>query len=418
MWDSLGLEWKIAQKVLDHRKSLYQNGGMRLAERMSRLGTETAFEVFAYAKELERQGKDIIHLEFGEPDFTTPSHIVETAIQALQDGQHHYSPSSGILELREAIAEEIGSNLHISVHPDEVVVTPGAKPIMFFSLLSLAQRGDEVLYPDPGFPIYKSMIDYVGARAVPVPLREELSFRLDVDELVNSINSRTRMVILNSPNNPTGSVLSQDDLGRLAKVLVERDVIVLSDEIYSHMLYEGQHASIASFPGMKEKTIILNGFSKTYAMTGWRLGYGVMERRLAGQITKLMINSNSCTATFSQLAGISALQGDHSPTHKMVTTFQRRRDRVVKLLNQIEGISCQKPLGAFYVFPNIKKLGITSSELADQLLNVAGVALLSGTAFGDYGEGYLRISYATSLENLEEAIKRIAAVVAMLPSRK
>ena len=376
-----------------------------------------AFEVLAAAKALEAQGKSIVHLEIGEPDFTTPSHIVEAAIQALQDGWHHYSPSSGMLELREAIAEEIGGSRQISVHPDEVVVTPGAKPIIFFSLLLLAQAGDEVIYPNPGFPIYESMIEYAGARAVPIPLREELSFRMDVEELIQSINPRTRMVILNSPNNPTGSVLTQEDLSRLASILAGRDVTVLSDEVYSHILYEGQHQSIASFPGMKEQTLILDGFSKTYAMTGWRLGYGVMQRSLAEQITKLMINSNSCTAAFTQLAGVAALQGDHGPSQKMVETFRRRRDRVVELLNQIEGISCQNPLGAFYVFPNVRKLGLKSSELADQLLQEAGIALLSGTAFGDYGEGYLRISYATSLEKLEEGIERIAASVARLVIR-
>ena len=390
---------------------------MRLAQRMSQLGTETAFEVLAAAKELEAQGKSIVHLQIGEPDFTTPPHIVEAAIQALRDGWHHYSPSSGILELREAIAEEIGGSRQISVHPDEVVVTPGAKPIIFFSLLALAQAGDEVIYPNPGFPIYESMIEYVGAHAVPIPLREELSFRMDVEELIQSLNPRTRMVILNSPNNPTGSVLTQEDLSRLAEVLAGRNVMVLSDEVYSHILYEGQHQSIASFPGMKEQTIILDGFSKTYAMTGWRLGYGVMQQRLAKQITKLMINSNSCTATFTQLAGISALQGDHSLSEKMVETFRRRRDRVVELLNRIEGISCENPLGAFYVFPNVRKLGLKSLELADQLLKGAGIALLSGTAFGDYGEGYLRISYATSLEKLEEGIERIAAAVDRLVVR-
>ena len=384
---------------------------MRLAQRMSRLGTETAFEVLAVAKELEAQGKSIIHLQIGEPDFTTPSHIVEASIQALRDGWHHYSPSSGMLGLREAIAEEIGGSRQISVHPDEVVVTPGAKPIIFFSLLALVQSGDEVIYPNPGFPIYESMIEYVGARAVPIPLREELSFRMDVEELSQSLTPRTRMVILNSPNNPTGSVLTQEDLRRLAEVLAGRNVTVLSDEVYSHILYKGQHQSIASFPGMKEQTIILDGFSKSYAMTGWRLGYGVMQRSLAEQITKLMINSNSCTASFTQLAGIVALQGDHGPSEKMVETFRSRRDRVVGLLNQIEGISCQNPLGAFYVFPNVRKLGLKSLELADQLLQEAGVALLSGTAFGDYGEGYLRISYATSQQNLEEGIKRIAATV-------
>jgi aspartate/methionine/tyrosine aminotransferase len=313
-----------------------------------------------------------------------------------------------MLELREAIAEEIGGSRQISVHPDEVVVTPGAKPIIFFSLLLLAQAGDEVIYPNPGFPIYESMIEYAGARAVPIPLREELSFRMDVEELIQSINPRTRMVILNSPNNPTGSVLTQEDLSRLASILAGRDVTVLSDEVYSHILYEGQHQSIASFPGMKEQTLILDGFSKTYAMTGWRLGYGVMQRSLAEQITKLMINSNSCTAAFTQMAGIRALRDDQASVAKMVETFRQRRDRVVELLNQVEGISCRAPLGAFYVFPNVTNVTDNSSELANFLLEEVGVAVLGGTAFGHYGEGYLRLSYATSMEMLEEGIEKIA----------
>lgn len=391
---------------------------MNFATRMSRLGTETAFEILAQAKALEAKGKSIVHLEIGEPDFNTPEHIVEAAVKALRAGWHHYTPSAGIPGLREAIAEYIATSRGISVDPDEVVVTPGAKPIMFFSLLALAQEGDEVIYPDPGFPIYRSMIEYVGARPVPVPLREELDFRMDVDEFIQALTPRTRMVILNSPNNPTGSVLSREDLSRMAEALAQRDVTVLSDEIYSHLLYADQHHSITSFPGMKEKTILLEGFSKTYAMTGWRLGYGVMERTLAQQITKLMVNSNSCTAAFTQVAGIAALKGDHAPVQKMVETFRSRRDRVVELLNQIEGISTRSPRGAFYVFPNVQALGKKSSELARLLLEESGVALLSGTSFGEYGEGYLRLSYANSLEELEKGIQRIAAAAQKLLVRK
>ncbi|MDA2937634.1 pyridoxal phosphate-dependent aminotransferase [Acidobacteria bacterium AH-259-A15] len=381
---------------------------MRLAPRMSRLGTETAFEVLAQAKALEAQGRKIVHLEIGEPDFNTPQHIVDAAVRALREGWHHYTPSSGIRELRETIAEEISSSRGIPVDAEQVVVTPGAKPIIFFSLLALVEQGDEVIYPNPGFPIYQSMIEYAGARAVPIALREELDFRLDVDELFQALTPRTRMVILNSPSNPTGSVLSENDLARLAEVLAERDLVVLSDEIYSHILYEDHHQSIASFPGMKERTIILDGFSKTYAMTGWRLGYGVMRGELAQQITKLMVNSNSCTAAFTQVAGVSALKGDQAPVSEMVERFRRRRDGVLELLNQIEGVSCRTPRGAFYVFPNVRGLGLKSSELAGLLLHQAGVALLSGTSFGEYGEGYLRISYATSMEKLQEGIQRIA----------
>ncbi len=384
---------------------------MRFAQAMSRLGTETAFEVLAEAKAMEAEGREIIHLEIGEPDCSTPEHIVKAAIQALRDGWHHYTPAPGISELRQAIAEDVSHLRHLEVDPEEVVVTPGAKPIIFFSILALVEEGDEVIYPNPGFPIYESMIRYTGARAVPIPLREEFNFRMDVEEVIGAAGPRTRLIILNSPSNPTGSVLTLEDLEKLAETFRDKDILFLSDEIYGHMLYEGHQQSIASFPGMKDKTIILDGFSKTYAMTGWRLGYGVMNRPLAEKITKLMINSNSCTAAFTQVAGITAIQEDHAPVFKMVETFRRRRDRVVELLNQIEGISCRTPLGAFYVFPNVQSLGQKSADLATFLLREAGVALLSGTAFGQYGEGYLRISYATSMENLEKGIARIAQAV-------
>ena len=388
---------------------------MVLAERMSRLGTETAFEVLAKAKALEAEGRDIVHLEIGEPDFDTVGPIVDVAVRALRDGQHHYTPSAGILPLREAIAREVSSSRHIEVDPDEVVVTPGAKPIMFFTLLALAEEGSEVIYPDPGFPIYESMIRYVGARPVPVQLRESLDFRMNVQELIEAASDRTRLIILNSPNNPTGSVLLKEDLEQLVKRFAGSGVMFLSDEVYNRIIYEGEHHSIASFPGMKDQTIILDGFSKSYAMTGWRLGYGVMNRQLAGQITKLMVNSNSCTAAFAQLAGVEALEGDQGPVTSMVNTFRQRRDRVVELLNQIEGVSCRLPRGAFYVFPNVKAFNLKSAQLEDDLLRQAGVALLAGTSFGEYGEGYLRLSYATSMEQLEAGIARIAEALEPLP---
>ena len=390
---------------------------MILAERMSRLGTETAFEVLAKAKALEAEGRDIVHLEIGEPDFDTVGPIVDAAVSALREGQHHYTPSAGILPLRQAIAREISSSRRIDVDPDEVVVTPGAKPIMFFVLLALAEEGSEVIYPDPGFPIYESMIRYVGARPVPVQLRESLDFRMDVQELIQAANDRTRLIILNSPNNPTGSVLLKEDLEQLVQRFAGSDVMFLSDEVYNRIIYEGEHHSIASFPGMKDQTIILDGFSKTYAMTGWRLGYGVMKRQLAEQITKLMVNSNSCTAAFTQFAGIQALKGNQSPVASMVDTFRQRRDRVVELLNQIEGVSCRLPRGAFYVFPNIQAFNLQSSQLSDDLLHRAGVALLAGTSFGEYGEGYLRLSYATSMEQLEAGVMRIAEALEPLPKQ-
>lgn len=384
---------------------------MRFAQRMTRLGTETAFEVLAKANALEAQGGHIIHLEIGEPDFKTPPNIVDVAIQALKEGHHGYTPSAGILELRKAVASDVSNTRGIEVDPDQVVITPGGKPIIFFSMLALIQEGDEVIYPNPGFPIYQSMIEYVGGEAVPVPLREELDFRIDIQELIDLATDRTRMIILNSPGNPTGSVLTQRDIEELADAFRERDIVFLSDEIYSRILFEGEHYSIAGCREMQEKTIILDGFSKTYAMTGWRLGYGVMERTLAQQISRLMVNSNSCTAAFTQIAGVEALQGDQSAVQEMVRTFQDRRDHVVQLLNQIEGVSCATPRGAFYVFPNVKELGQTSSELQDRLLQECGVAVLAGTCFGQFGEGYLRLSCANSMENLDEGIRRIASVL-------
>jgi aspartate/methionine/tyrosine aminotransferase len=382
---------------------------LRLAERMSRLGTETAFEVLNKARALERQGKNIVHLEIGEPDFDTPSNVVEAGIDALRKGWTHYGPSAGLPELRQAIAEEVSRTRHVDVKSDEVVVVPGGKPIIFFTLLALVDQGDEVIYPNPGFPIYESMIHYLGGKAVPIQLREDRDFGLDVRELASLINDRTKLIIINSPQNPTGGVLSKRDIQDIAAAIGDRNIMVLSDEIYSRLIFEGEHFSIMAVPGFKDRTILLDGFSKTYAMTGWRMGYGVMRPDLAAHITRLMTNSNSCTASFTQIAGIEALRGDQSSVDRMCHEFQRRRDAFVAGLNRIKGFSCRLPKGAFYVFPNITKTGWKSKKLADALLEEAGVACLSGTAFGDYGEGYLRFSVANSLENLNTALERIDA---------
>ena len=390
---------------------------MRLAERMSRLGTETAFEVLARAKALEAQGREIIHLEIGEPDFDTPAHIKAAAVRALEEGWTHYTPAAGIPALREAIADYIRRTRGIPVGPEHVVVVPGGKPIMFFAILALVEEGDEVIYPNPGFPIYESMIRFVGARPVPLRLRMENEFRVDVEELARLITPRTRMLILNSPANPTGGVLTREDLEAIAELCLKHDLVVLSDEIYSRILYEGEHISIASFPGMLERTIILDGFSKTYAMTGWRLGYGVMPEPLAEAVTRLMINSNSCTAAFTQIAGIAALTGPQDEVDRMVAAFRERREVMVEGLNRLPGFRCLKPKGAFYAFPNIEGTGMSSWELAHYLLEEAGVAVLSGTAFGEYGEGFLRLSFANSIENIQKALERIEKALQRLPIR-
>jgi aspartate/methionine/tyrosine aminotransferase len=379
---------------------------------MSRLGTETAFEVLNRARALEKQGKQIIHLEIGEPDFATPANIVEAAVDALHMGWTHYGPSAGLPDLRKEIADYISRTRKVPVASDEVVVVPGGKPIIFFTILSLVDEGDEVIYPNPGFPIYESMIDYIGGRAVPIPLREERDFSLDVKELASLINDRTKLIILNSPHNPTGGTLTKKDILDVADAIGDRNILVLSDEIYSRLIYEGEHFSIMSVPGFKDRTILLDGFSKTYAMTGWRMGYGVMRPDLASHITRLMTNSNSCTASFTQVAGIAALRGDQSSVEKMSGEFKHRRDAFVAGLNKIKGFSCRMPKGAFYTFPNITKTGWQSKKLADALLEEAGVACLSGTAFGSYGEGYLRFSVANSLENLNTALTWIEAWVA------
>jgi aspartate/methionine/tyrosine aminotransferase len=380
---------------------------LRLARRMARLGPETAFEVLAKARAMEAQGKDIIHLEIGEPDFDTPANIVEAGIQAIRDGWTHYGPSAGLPVMREAIAEEVSRTRNVKCKPEEVVVVPGGKPTIFYAMMAFVEEGDEVIYPNPGFPAYESLTNFLGATPVPIHLREEKDFRFDPNEFADLITDRTKLVVLNSPHNPTGGVLSQQDLLDIAAAIGDRDIMVLSDEIYSQLIFEGEHHSIMSLDGWKDRTIMLDGFSKSYAMTGWRLGYGVMRADLAQHFSRLMTNSNSCSASFTQIAGVEGLRGDQSSVRKMCAEFHRRRDFFIAGLNKIKGFSCRLPHGAFYAFPNIEKTGWTSQHLADALLDQTGVACLSGTAFGEFGEGYLRFSIANSIENLEKALDRI-----------
>jgi len=381
---------------------------------MERLGTETAFSVLAKAKALEAEGHGIIHLEIGEPDFDTPTHITEAGCGALRDGHTHYTPTAGIPELREAISDDVAHSRGIDVGPEQVVVTPGGKPIMFFTILALVDEGDEVLLPNPAFPIYESMVNFVGGRPVFVPLRQENGFRFDLDEFAAGLSKRTRLVILNSPANPTGGVLTAEDIAGLAEILREHpDVYVLSDEIYSRLLYTGDFASISSEEGFgpEARTIILDGFSKTYAMTGWRLGYGVMPEPLAEEVAKLQVNSNSCTSAATQHAGLAALRGPQDTVDNMLAEFLARRDLIVAGLGELSGIECITPQGAFYAFPRITGTGYSADELADLLLREAGVACLSGTAFGRHGEGHLRLSYANSRENIGLALERMGEVL-------
>ncbi len=379
---------------------------------MSRIGTESAFEVLAKARALEREGKNIIHLEIGEPDFPTPRHIVEAGRQALDEGWTKYGPTPGLPDLREAIARDVSRTRGISVDADSVCVVPGGKPIMFFTMMALLEPGDEVIYPDPSFPIYESVISFLGATPVPVPLLESRGFSFDLDVLHDRLSDRTRMVILNSPANPTGGVISREDLGQIADLVRERDLMVLSDEIYSRIWYDAEPTSITGLDGMVEKTIILDGFSKTYSMTGWRLGYGVMPHWLAQAVNLLTVNSNSCTASFTQRAGLAAIKGPQDCVTTMVAEFKRRRDAIVSGLNGIDGFQCSTPHGAFYAFPNVTGTGLSCKALADLLLNEAGVACLSGTAFGAQGNGFLRFSYANSMANILEAIERIRGLSA------
>jgi len=381
------------------------------AERMKRLGTETAFEVLARAKAMEAEGRDVVHLEIGEPDFDTPSNIIDAAVKALKDGFTHYGPSAGLPEARRVFAEHITKDRGLKVDPENIVITPGAKPILFFSIIALVDEGDEVIYPNPGFPIYESVINFVGGKPVPIPLREENEFSIDIDELKGLFNEKTKLIIINSPQNPTGGVLSEEDMKGIVELAIKYDAWILSDEVYSKIIYDGQHVSIYNFPEAKDRTILLEGHSKTYAMTGWRLGYGVMPKELADHVARLQTNSTSCTASFIQMAGIEALTGPQDESRKMVAEFKARRDLIVDGLNEIPGIKCLRPKGAFYVFPNIKGTGKSSKELENLLLEEAGVAGLSGTSFGEYGEGYLRFSYANSQENIKKALERIKEVL-------
>ena len=384
---------------------------MQLADRAFRLGTETAFEVLAKAKKLEAMGKHIVHLEIGEPDFITPKNICEAAIKSIRNGDTHYTPSAGTLELRQVIADYVSKTRELKFDPENIVVTPGAKPIIFFLILALIAKGDEVIYPNPGFPIYESMINFVGGTAVPLHLKEEDNFNIDIAEFEHLVTNKTKLVIINTPGNPTGKTIPKNDIEAIAEILRDKDTYILSDEIYSRIVYDAVPFSIAKMHGFKERTIILDGFSKTYAMTGWRAGYGVMNSELAPVITKLMVNSNSCTNAFVQKACIEALSGPQIEVEKMVTEFRKRRDVIVEGLNSIKGFSCITPDGAFYAFPNISKTGYKSKELADKLLNEAGVATLSGTSFGKFGEGYLRFSYANSVENIKHAIEKIKQAI-------
>jgi aspartate/methionine/tyrosine aminotransferase len=391
---------------------------MKLASRMERLGTETAFAVLAKARALEARGREIVHLEIGEPDFDTPAHIVEAGCRALRDGQTHYTPAAGIPELRAAIAEDVARGRDIPVDPARVVVTPGGKPIMFFVILALVEAGDEVLLPSPAFPIYESMVNFAGARPVFVPLRQEHAFRLDLDEFRAGLSERTKLVILNSPANPTGGVLTREDIAGLADILRDRpDITILSDEIYARLLYTGEHHSIAAEPGFAERTVILDGFSKTYAMTGWRLGYGVLPEALVDPVVKLQVNSNSCTNAATQWAGVAALTGPQDAVDAMLAEFRARRDLICAGLNALPGVECATPEGAFYAFPRVAGVlsatkDHTAAALADLLLDEAGVACLAGTAFGRHGEGHLRFSYANSRENITKALERIGDVLA------
>ena len=384
---------------------------MKIAQRMSRLGTESAFEVLAKARRLEAEGMEVIHLEIGEPDFNSPSNIIDAGKRALDEGYTRYSPSPGYPELRERIAKEVRETRGVSVSGDNVVVTPGGKPIMFFLMMAIVDPGDEVLYPNPGFPIYESMISFVGGVPVPMQLHESKDFNIDIDEIAGQITGRTKLMVINSPNNPCGSVIPREDLERLSELAKQHDIIVLADEIYSKFLYEGKHHSVSTFPDMRERTIILDGFSKSYAMTGWRIGYGVMPLELVEPISRLATNSVSCTASFTQMAALEALDGPQDHSYTMVAEFKRRRDIIVDGLNEIKGIRCRVPKGAFYAFPNIEDTGMSSQQFADDLLNKAGVACLTGEAFGKYGEGFVRFSFANSTENIEKALERIESFV-------
>lgn len=388
------------------------------AKKVIGLGTEKAFEVLTKCKELESQGKDIIHLQIGEPDFDTPKNIIEAGVEALRGGYTHYTPNSGMFEVKDAIVEYTKKYKNVDTNRDEVVVVPGGKPIMFFTILALVEEGDEVIYPNPGYPIYESLIRFVGGVPVPMPLIEENDFRVDMEDLKQKINSKTKLIILNSPANPTGGVLTGEDMSGIADTIRGKGIFVLTDEIYSRVVYDGQPVSIATMPGMKDYTIILDGFSKTYAMTGWRIGFGIMHKEIAKKVDRLIANSTSNTAAFTQMAAKEALEGPQDDVDSMVAEFRKRRDYIVARLNAIQGISCKTPQGAFYVFPNIRGTGLKSEELADYLLEEANVAVLDGKSFGEYGEGHIRLSYATSMENIEEALNRIEKAINLLRDKR
>ena len=383
---------------------------MRLADRMSRLGTETAFDCLCRAKALECK-MDVVHLEIGEPDFDTPKHIREAAKQAIDQGYTHYGPSAGLPELREAIAQYAGKLRGVHFTPEQVVVTPGGKPVMSFAIMALVEPGDEVVYPNPGFPIYESMIEYMGGTPVPIHLRENRSFRLDAEELASMVNPRTKMIIINSPQNPTGGVLTSEDLRLIADTATKHNVWVLADEIYSEILYDAKFESISRIPDITQRLIILDGFSKTYAMTGWRIGYGIMPPQMAEWMARLQTNMNSCTATFTQRACLAALRGPRDEVDAMVGEFKKRRDFIVDGLNKLPGFRCQKPAGAFYAFPNIEGTGLDCGVLARRSLEEQGVACLAGTCFGKYGDGFLRFSYANSIENIGRALDKLGQLL-------
>jgi len=389
---------------------------MKLAQRMVGIGTETAFEAAARARALEAQGRHIVHLEIGEPDFDTPQNIRDAAKRALDEGWTHYGPPLGQPKLRQAIADESKRFRGIDVDPANVVVTPGAKPIMYYAILALIEAGDEVIYPDPGFPIYESMTRFTGGTPKPYALREENDFRFDVDELRALVTPKTKLIIFNSPHNPTGGVLTREDITAIADIARDNDITVMADEIYGRGIFEGEHVSIATLPGMMERTIVLDGFSKAWAMTGWRLGFAILPPALVDPFSKLIINSVSCTSSFEQMAAVEALNGPQDEVKRMVEEFRARRQIIVDGLNAIPGITCRMPHGAFYVFPNVSGTGVNGSEMADKLLYDGGVCTLSGTAFGKVGADHIRISYANSQANLKLALERIADVVAKVPT--
>jgi aspartate/methionine/tyrosine aminotransferase len=389
---------------------------IHIAERMGHIGSETAFTVLVKARALEAQGRKVVHLEIGEPDFDTPGHIVQAGQQALEEGFTHYGPGVGLPELRQAVSRYVARWRGLDVPPERVVITPGGKPVMFYTIMALVNPGDEVMYPDPGFPIYDSMVRFVGATPVPMPLREERQFRFDPDEFRSLVSDRTRLIILNTPHNPTGSVLTLSDLEAIADVARERDIAVMSDEIYARILYSGEHRSIATLPGMLDRTILLDGWSKTWAMTGWRLGFGIFPEAMVLHVDRLISNSVSCTSTFAQRAAIAALEGPQDDVDAMVAEFRRRRALIVAGVNSLPGMHCLEPQGAFYAFPNISATGYSSQELADRLLNEAGVACLSGASFGAHGEGYVRFSYANSVENIQWALDRMAEFLTKAPA--